>query len=148
MDFLKKCPLEIKKHIGNKTISLKHFLIKDEMLEYPFEKLNIDGDIVFNDIVPCLKEDITIIGHDHDTYEINNKNQLICLDSAGLTKDDNTFYHVLEIIDNNIIMKINRVKYDRISLEKTLNTINYPDKDIISKYFFGINTNYVKMIKK
>ena len=118
------------------------------MLEYPFEKLNIDRDIVFNDIVPCLKEDITIIGHDHDTYEINNKNQLICLDSAGLTKDDNTFYRVLEIIDNNIIMKINRVKYDRMSLEKTLNTINYPDKDIISKYFFGINTNYVKMIKK
>ena len=147
-EFLKGCSLEIKKTIGNKVVSFKHFLIKDIDLLYPFEELNVIKDGSINDMIPNFEEDITVIGHDHNSYSIDNKNILICLGSSGLLKDDNTFYFSFEDIDDKLIIKRKNVKYDRKKFESIMKIIDYPDKNIIGKNFFGIEETKESSIKR
>ena len=70
--------------------------------------------------------------------EINNK-KIYGVGSSGCVKSNETFYHVINI-DNNGIVSYEKIiiNYDREQFENILNNINYPDKDFISKVFFGI----------
>ncbi len=140
-DYLNTCPLVIEKKIGKHRICFEHFLIKDNKLQYPFEELSITKDESIKCLVHSLSNDITIIGHEHNPFTIVSNNKLICIGSSGLLKDDNTFYYSLENVNDNLIIKQKNIKYDRKKLVNTLNNTEYPDKSIISKYFFGINND-------
>ena len=138
-EYLKKCPLIITDKIEKYTVCFEHFILKDNSNDtYPFADLSIINDIGDN-IIKQINADITFIGHEHNSFEINmNDKRIIDVGSSGCTKDDNTFYTLLTI-DNDII-KIEKIKlkYNRKEFEDTLGNISYPDKEIIGKIFFGI----------
>ena len=149
-DFLNSCPLLLEKTIGNQKICFTHFLVKDDTLLFPFESLNIVKDGSIKKLYLKYDDDIIVIGHDHNTYEINDEKKLICLGSSGLTKDDNTFYYEFYELNGKLIVDRKNVKYDRKKFEDKLSIVDYPDKDIIIKYFFGIDKNklYDKSVNK
>ena len=138
-EYLKKCPLIITDKIEKYTVCFEHFILKDNSNDtYPFADLSIINDIGDN-IIKQINADITFIGHEHNSFEINmNDKRIIDVGSSGCTKDDNTFYTLLTI-DNDII-KIEKIKlkYNRKEFEDTLGNISFPDKEIIGKIFFGI----------
>ena len=138
-EYLKKCPLIITDKIEKYTVCFEHFILKDNSNDtYPFADLSIINDIGDN-IIKQINADITFIGHEHNSFEINmNDKRIIDVGSSGCTKDDNTFYTLLTF-DNDII-KIEKIKlkYNRKEFEDTLGNISYPDKEIIGKIFFGI----------
>lgn len=132
-DFLNNCKLTISKKYGKQKICFQHFLLKKENDTYPFENLNSIDDI------ESLDADITFIGHEHKSFEINiNNKTIIDVGSSGCTKDENTFYTVISFEDKKIKIEKVNLKYDRKSFEDKFKNILYPDKEIISKIFFGI----------
>ena len=56
--------------------------------------------------------------------------------SSGCRKDDTTRYAILDTDIFNI--EIKNLKYDRESFEKDLLENDYPDRNLIAKWFFGI----------
>lgn len=141
-EYLKTCPLIITEKIEKYTVCFEHFIIKDNSNDiYPFEDLSIINNIK-DTLIKSLNRDITFIGHEHNSFEMNiNNKRIIDVGSSGCTKDDNTFYTLLTF-DNDII-KIEKIKlkYNRKVFEDTFNNISYSDKEIIGKIFFGINSN-------
>lgn len=139
--FLTTCPLEIIETIGNTKLSFKHFLLNEDKNDlYPFDSLEILNDGVINK--KFIKEDIDIsfIGHEHIPFEIEENNKkLIDVGSSGCTKDNTTFYTILSVNDDSITIEKKYLTYDRKSFEETIKNTIYPDREIISKIFFGID---------
>lgn len=135
--FLKTCNISINKKIGKYKISFQHFLLNNNI--YPFENLSILYDGTIGDRIKSLNSDITFIGHEHKAFELeDSQKRIIDVGSSGCTKDNHTFYTILTIDDDNIKIDKIELTYNRKSFEQDLNTISYPDKEIISKIFFGI----------
>ena len=134
--YLENCNLTIEKEINGKNILFEHFLI-DPIIkeEYPFYNLSIIKDESINEIVNKIKYDLVFIGHEHNNFIINNK--LYDIGSSGCRKDNKTRYVILDIETFNIKTKI--IEYDRKNFEKDLLEKDYPDRDSIAKWFFGIN---------
>ena len=156
IDYIKKCPLyydiniEYEDKKFNKKYILCHYLIDNEKNIYPFELNNLKDDInlwkKYND------DKITyFIGHLHNLFDINEVDgikgdyiledktltNIEIVDSAGCTKDEYTFYVILEI-SKSIKYQKRKIKYDRKKFVKKLIETEFPDKKNILKYFYGI----------
>lgn len=131
IDYIKKCPLyydiniEYEDKKFNKKYILCHYLIDNEKNIYPFELNNLKDDInlwkKYND------DKITyFIGHLHNSFDINEVDgikgdyiledktltNIEIVDSAECTKDEYTFYVILEI-SKSIKYQKRKIKYDR-----------------------------------
>lgn len=138
-DFLSKCPLKIEENINNKKIIFEHFLLNDNL--YPFEHYKISNDEhLILEKLKLLNADFIFIGHEHNEFKIEEDNKMIIdVGSSGCTKDNKTFYTILELEDNNVNIEKKVITYDRSKFEETMKNIEYPEKEFISKIFFGIN---------
>jgi len=152
-EYLKKCDLYYTKEefLGEKIL-FAHFLIEDEKALYPFEDVNLK-----NNVDAWLKNNkkyrTIFIGHEHealsedDVEGVNDDfeettgvcSNIWIVGSSGCTKDNMTSYTSLELGDTMSITRI-YLPYDRDTFLKTLNSIEYPNKEIISKFAFGITT--------
>ena len=156
INFIKSCPLyyeiniDYEDKIPSKKIILCHYLIKDEKLDQPFENNNLKKDI--NLWIKYNNPNITyVIGHLHKSFNINEvegiSNDYIekiekltnieLVDSAGCSYDEYVSYMIIEI-DKTIKFKKIKVKFDRDKFINKLNKINFPDKENIMKYFYGM----------
>lgn len=141
-NILNMCKMKITTKIGKYNISLQHFLFNSNANDlYPFHDLNIVKNGSINLIAENLDNDLTFIGHEHKAFSIQDgSKRLIDIGSSGCVKDNNTFYTILSVENNNINIEKIILNYDREKFEKVFNTKDYPDKDIIGKIFFGINS--------
>lgn len=141
--FLANCPLEIVETIENTKIRFKHFFLNEDKFDpYPFDSLQILSGGVINEKLTKEDVDISFIGHEHIPFEIEEHNKkLIDVGSSGCTKDNKTFYTILSLSDNSITIEKKYLTYDRKLFESTIKNIIYPDREIISKIFFGIDVN-------
>lgn len=140
--FLEKCSMKLKKEIQGKKISFQHFLINyNSPDDYPFEELSIIKDQTINDKFSSIDIDYMFIGHEHKEFEINLENKkLVDVGSSGCRKDNYTFYTILNVNDGKVNIEKKYLVYDRNKFVNTIENVDYPDKDIISKIFFGINS--------
>lgn len=156
LDFIKRCPLkyeyEIKydNKIPNKKIIFSHYLISDINADNPFEKSHLRKDvnlwIKYNE--PNV---IYVVGHLHKSFNINEVEgisgdyieeiqeltNIEIVNSAGCSYNDEVSYMLVEI-DKGIKFKHIKVKFDRENFVKKISNINFPDKNNILKYFYGI----------
>ena len=133
-EYIKGSSLVLEKEINGKKILFEHFLIEDSKKQYPFHDLSIIKDNSINEIVKSLNYDLIFIGHEHKDFIIDNK--LYDVGSSGCRKDNRTRYTILDTDTFNVETKI--LEYDRKSFEKILFDTDYPDRDLIAKWFFGI----------
>ena len=121
---------------NNKTFYFTHYFTKDD--KYPFESSSIFKTDDYKKVLDRFNYDYVFYGHRHvertDEYK---GNYYYGLGSSGCTKNDNTLYYIINIDDEVKIEKVN-LKYDREKFEKEFNKINYPNKEHIGEYFFGI----------
>lgn len=138
--FLDSCPIFIKREINNKKYLFSHFLINNINDEYPFEKLSIVKDGSIEDKFKSVDTDYMFIGHEHKAFKIvSNDKELIDVGSSGCTNNNSTRYTVLDISDDGIKIYTKELEYDRKQFINDLKTIDYPEKEMISKIFFGID---------
>ena len=157
IDYIKRCPLRYEINVEyeeskfSKKYVLCHYLINNEKDIYPFEKNHLKRDI---NLWKKYNDDniIYFIGHLHDSFNINEVEGILgdiiedegtltnieVVDSAGCTKDEYTSYMILEI-SKNIKYQRRKIKYNREKfINKVLDT-EFPDKNNILKYFYGVN---------
>ena len=133
--YLKNCNLTIEKNYNGKSVLFEHFLINyDSINKYPFYDLNIIRDNSINEIVNALDYDFVFIGHEHNEFIINNK--MFDVGSSGCRKDNNTRYTIFDTDSFDVKTKI--IEYDREEFLRDLLKNDYPDREMISKIFFGI----------
>lgn len=134
-EFLEKCNLSLEKEIKDKKILFEHFLIdSNSNNEYPFYSLNIIKENMINGIVDKMNYDLIFIGHEHKEFNLDNK--LYDGGSSGCRKDNITRYTILDTDSFEIYTK--NIPFDRVKFEEALLRENYPDRDLIAKWFFGI----------
>lgn len=137
IDKLNDFPLQVKLKVGSKKFLFEHFFVNDE--EYPFYPLNIlNGG--YKDVINNTDADYIFIGHEHSEkyYEVNDK-KCYCVGSSGCVKNGKTFYHIITIDKSENVNYYKKViNYDRDSFINVMNHIDYPEKDKLSKIFFGI----------
>lgn len=134
---LKNQKIKLNLNILNKKITFFHFFQKGG--KYPFVALNeleSKREEIFSDVT----SDYVFFGHDHnERYYEQNGNKYYCVGSSGCNKNSETFYHIITIT-NDIKVKYEKriINYDRESFKNSLNSAKYPDKEILSKIFFGL----------
>lgn len=156
MNYIKSLPLyyeiniKYNEQIPDHKIVLAHYLIKDKNLEQPYENNDLKKDI--NLWIKYNNPNTTyVVGHLHNSFDINEvdgiSNDYIeeideltnieVVDSAGCTYDEYVSYMILEI-DKSIKFERVKVKFDRDTfINKVINT-DFPDKNNILKWFYGI----------
>lgn len=157
-EYLSNCPLyyEAKidyEKIPSNKILFAHWFLKDINAPYPFEYA-----LFFQENHLDLWQKYnnqyyqTYIGHEHkrltgdDIVGANNNftdttgdmNNILIVGSSGCTKDDQTWYTSIEIGKSIITRKID-VAYNKNRFIETLKNIDYPYKEIINGFAFGIN---------
>lgn len=133
--YLENCSLTLEKDYNGKRLLFEHFLIDYNLKDqYPFHDLKIVKDGTINGVAESLNYDLIFIGHEHNNFCIDGK--LYDVGSSGCRKGDKTRYTIINTDNFNIETKI--LKFDRKSFENDLLKYEYPDRNLISKCFFGI----------
>ncbi|MDD2203633.1 MAG: metallophosphoesterase [Bacilli bacterium] len=144
-EFLRKCSLDYTLEIYDKKIKFSHFLLSGDSEIHPFVEL-----------FKLLKKDTWFkyskdyeyyfVGHEHNSYmydeylEKNNiVSNLILVGSSGCIKENQTYYIGLEVDQESISFSRHSLSYDRGTFIETINGVDYPEKDFMSKTFFGIS---------
>lgn len=145
-----ECNIEYDNKIPNKKIIFSHYLIKDINLDYPFETTHLKEDInLWIKYYDDNKE--YIVGHLHKSFnenevdgiemdyitEIEELPNIIVLDSAGCTVNDETTYMLVTIDKSRSFKKI-KLNYDRKSFEEKIKKLDFPNKENILKKFYNI----------
>lgn len=87
-----------------------------------------------------MEYDYLFIGHEHKAFEVyEDEKRIVCLGSSGCVKDDKTFYTVIDINDKNITIDKRYLTFNREELIEDIKSFKYPDAEMISKIFFGID---------
>lgn len=134
-EYLENCTMHIEKIINNKKILYVHFPIDyNSKDDYPFRDLKIAKDGSIKNVIESLDYDLIFIGHEHNSFCIDNK--LYDVGSSGCTKNNTTIYTILDTNTFNIERK--NIQYNRRQFEEELLKNNYPERDLIAKWFFGI----------
>ena len=139
LEYLNKCKLSKDLLINGRLFNFCHFFFDDtkEYPFYPFAILN-DGDISL--ILKNNPVDYMFCGHHHQAFQYNYKNSLFtCVGSSGCVCEYTTFYTVIEIDCDYVKIYRKEIEYDKKSFEKRIKNMDYPDRDIIAKSFFGVN---------
>ncbi len=134
-NYLEKCSLTLEEVFNGKKVLFEHFLIDyNSKDQYPFHDLKVVKDDSIKKIIELLDYDLIFIGHEHKDFSVDNK--LYDIGSSGCRKDNTTRYTIFDTDTFNVETKI--LEYDRENFEKDLLENDYPDRNLIAKWFFGI----------
>ncbi|WBW96511.1 metallophosphoesterase family protein [Oceanirhabdus sp. W0125-5] len=136
-DKLKEKPFIIQKKIEGITFAFTHYARKNNKFIYINEERNIENlDKMFSNV----KASVIFYGHEHhlEQTKLVGNADYICVGSSGCRKDNKTYYTLITIDDNMYTVEKVNIEYDREEFLNTFNNLNYPDKDLISKVFFGL----------
>ncbi len=138
-EYLKNCPLVITKNIGDKVVNFQHFLIENyNQGVYPFADFNVISNGEVNNILKGLSADLVFVGHQHKPFNVlTNSKQLVDAGSSGCVGGNITHYVVLSEENGKVTHEIKQVVFNRDKLIADLNETDYPERNIVSKIFFG-----------
>lgn len=149
INYMKNCPLSIEyiNQQDNKKYIFSHYLLHDEKAPYPFERLDLKKDVsLWKNYY--RSDTIYFVGHLHRSFaksEIDGivddtNTNIIVVDSAGCSHDNNASYMIIEIASTLQIKRI-KVPYDREKFVQKLINTDFPDKKHILEYFYGLHLN-------
>ena len=132
MNFLKACPLEVRRAVGGKDVLFVHYPIAHAGEFYPFaspEELATPE----RRAVIC-SADLTFFGHEHSGYAWTDAGML-CIGSSGCRMDDTTYYYT---IDDSCVPEKHELKYDRSALEAAFERVPMPERPMLALRNFGL----------
>lgn len=124
---------------NNKKISFFHFFMNKK--ENNFYKIEILNDETIYDVIKSADYDYAFFGHHHYTDNIiTHDKKCFHVETAGCRHDSKTIYLIIELNDEiNVIQK--EVTYDRDKFLSRIIPLEYPEKELVEKIFFGINND-------
>jgi putative phosphoesterase len=137
---VKDFPYIIEEEIEEFNVAFTHYAMnKEEKRFKPIEKNpTIEKlDELFKDIYA----DIIFFGHEHKQQDLRGRRHYINIGSSGCTKDNITYCTIMDV--NNGKYNISRyyMEYDKEKIFKGLGDKKVPQRDFISKIFFGREDN-------
>ena len=128
--------------VNGKKIAFQHYMLNKNTQEdkFPFERISIRniGDV--EEYCRNMEFDYLFIGHEHKAFEIcEDEKKIVCLGSSGCVKDDKTFYSIIDIDDTGIKIDKKYLNFNRDELIEDIKRFKYPDVEVISKIFFGVD---------
>lgn len=135
-DYLSKLDIELSVTMNDKKIGFMH---------YPFDKISDDfykpRDLEEETVKRMFRNytyNFTFFGHSHKEqfYKDENENIFINVGSSGCGVDNITTYTILEYDGENYKIYKKKCIYDRMTFDKKMNEINYPEKNNIRRIFF------------
>ena len=136
-DYLSKLDIELTITVDDKKIGFMH---------YPFDRVTesfYNPKELTEDNVKLLFRNYTnqfnFFGHSHKEQFFKDTNEFVYVNigSAGCTKDNITSYTVLEYDGKDYTIYKKKCIYDRKKFDQKLKEINFPEKEMITKTFFG-----------
>jgi len=116
-------------------ILCQHFFIKKNQKGiYPFYDLNILKDETFFQDLLNLPYQRILIGHEHFPFY---RESVVDVGTSGCKKDSYTSYVILDTNDYSYEKVV--LEYDRDAFVTELKSVRYPDQEVISKIFFGVD---------
>lgn len=134
--YLSKLPIDLTITVDDKKIGFMH---------YPFDKVMDDfyaPKELTEDNVKLLfrnyNNQFTFFGHSHKSqfYKAQNDSVYVNIESVGCTKDDITYYTILEYDGKDFNIYKRKCIYDRKKFEEKLKQKDYPEKEYLVKTFF------------
>lgn len=124
--------------VNNKKITVLHYTMNEEYkcINYIQNPTNIELENMFSN----LNSDIIIYGHNHNRSIIEYKGKFyINPGSLGCpSKDKDVARAVILVVEDNVEYEILEIKYDVNKVLKQINDLDYPSKEEIKKYFYGL----------
>lgn len=121
-----------------KTFAFQHFLLARKRSLFPFEEMpevKMNGPEKY---ISLQNTNYTFIGHEHRPFSVNKENKhIIDVGSSGCTKDNKTYYTILEI-NKDITITKRELTFDRQRLIDDIKNTMYPDREFLAKIFFGV----------
>ncbi len=136
LKYINDLPMSYEELIDGYLFNFSHFFLNEE--KNYFESLSILGTDRIYQIANEQESDYMFIGHSHDDFQIQNSRFVTCVGSSGCSKNNMTFYTVLEVDNGNVKIFKKELEYDRKSFEKEIKKVEYPDKNRVISIFFGI----------
>ncbi|WP_008824893.1 metallophosphoesterase family protein [Haloplasma contractile] len=108
---------------NNKSFKVVEKQLTAEKLDKVFDK--VDAEIIF-------------YGHDHKPIYISGKKHYINVGSSGCTKYNFTHCSIVEFNNVDFNYQLIKIEYDKDTVIRELIDRNVPDKEFISKVFYGL----------
>lgn len=136
-DKLEELPYVIKENVQGINFAFMHYARKNDRFIYINEDRTVQR---LNEMFSNIDADVIFYGHEHDLKQqkLLGKSIYICVGSSGCTEDEYTYYTLLDIENGQYNIEKVDLKYDREKFIDTFENLDYPDKDFISKIFFGL----------
>ena len=137
-EYIRALPIQHIENINGKTFAFQHFLLAKKRSLFPFEEIQpvkINGPEKYIDLQDT---DYTFIGHEHKPFAVQKDDKhIIDVGSSGCTKDNKTYYTILNIADD-ITITQKELTFDRDRLIEDILKTDYPDREFLAKIFFGV----------
>ena len=136
--YLIKSNLSITKNVDGKRFLFEHFALLQNGNDYPFYDLKKIKTGKIKDLYKYDIYDYIFFGHEHKAceFEVDNK-KIVDVGSSGCVKDNSTYYTMINIEDGLEIKKV-ELLFNRNEFENALIKTRYPEREILSKIFFGV----------
>lgn len=139
-EFLKRLPYERYLNVKGKILYLVHYPMNAERVFRPFMKEPDEGEL--RELFAGIEADIIVYGHTHVPYVLqteDKKRWYINSGSLGCPGQDKNIARagILTISDGVEYRQI-EVSYDVSETLEKMDELNYPDKENVKKYFYGI----------
>jgi len=134
--YIEGLPKEEYVEINNKTIYVAHYGFKESHYkEFTRNTSQSDLDFLFD----YIDADVVIYGHDHAPSQVKGKAFYINPGSCGCPGRSKNIARggILEITDSIIYNQIS-IEYDDDIVINKIDELNYPAKEEIKKFFFGL----------
>ena len=136
--FLRSLPYRIDFACEGMTVSVLHSCM-DRDGHFSGSKRNpTESDLL--DMFSDVDSDIILYGHDHARNICKSGKLYINVGSLGCPSRDRNIARagVLKIENGNAAIELIEVKYDVAEVIRQIDALNYPDADLIKKYFYGL----------
>ena len=134
-----KFPYLIQETIEGINVAFMHYALTDKENNKTFKSLekNVTEESM-NNLFKEVDVEVIFLGHEHNASNITGEKHYINIGSSGCTKEDITHCTIVEFEDQNYDIKVHEMKYEKDKVLRELYKREVPEREIISKIFFGI----------
>jgi putative phosphoesterase len=131
-------PYLIEETIEGTNVAFMHYALNNKEDNKTFMSIekNVTGDSMDN-LFKEVNAEVIFFGHEHNASNMIGEKHYINVGSSGCTKGDSTHCTIVEFEENSYDIKVYEIKYEKDKVLRELYKSEIPEREIISKIFFG-----------
>lgn len=137
-EVMSKFPYLIEENIEGINVAFMHYALnygENKETFKPIEKNVIEESM--DNLFKEVDAEVIFYGHEHNASNIKGKKHYINVGSSGCTKGDITHCTIIEFKNRSYNIQVHEMKYEKDKIFKELYEREVPEREFISKIFFG-----------